>query len=71
MLTILAFAAGVALLVIALGVTDGRAGGVDLAHAADPQPTLAAALQPEPRPRRLDPSPRSRCPAMDADPLGP
>ena len=55
-LTFLAFMAGVVLLLIALGVTDGRAGGVDLAQAADPpaaEPAAAArpAAAPAPRPK--------------------
>lgn len=59
-LTILAFAAGIALLLIALGVTDGHAGGVDLAQAADPQAApvaQAAAPSPEPLPA---PAPRPK-----------
>ncbi len=52
LLTIVAFLAGIALLLIALGVTDGRAGGVDLAQAAGPpdaKPLLgAAAVRPAP-----------------------
>src|SRR5215218_2413796 len=53
-LTILAFAAGITLLLIALGVTDGDGGGVDRAQAAGP-PVAQVEARPEPQPA---PSPR-------------
>ena len=53
-LTILAFAAGITLLLIALGVTDGNGSGVDFAQAAGPQ-VAQAERRPDPQPA---PSPR-------------
>ena len=54
LLTILAFAAGITLLLIALGVTDGNGSGVDFAQAAGPQ-VAQAEPRPDPQPA---PSPR-------------
>jgi lipoprotein-anchoring transpeptidase ErfK/SrfK len=65
LLTILALAAGAALLLVALGVTDGRAAGVDLAQAAVP---AAAPADPPPAAARTRSRPEIGLP-QDGTPI--